>query len=75
MRTTLAIDDDVLIRVKRLAADRSMSLGKMTSLLLRRALEADCPTREVNDLIVLDPGSRSALVTSSTVRNLVEDHG
>ena len=73
MRTTLAIDDDVLAQVKRLADDRSMSLGKVATDLLRRALETDCPTTTVNGLTVLDPGPRSTLVTSATVRRLVED--
>ncbi len=73
MRTTLAIDDDVLAQVKRLADDRSMSLGKVATDLLRRALETDCPTTTVNGLTVLDPGPRSTLVTSATVRRLLED--
>jgi len=72
MRTTLAIDDDVLTQVKRLAEDRSTSLGKVATDLLRRALETDCPTTTVNGLTVLDPGP-GAPVTSETVRRLVED--
>jgi len=35
--------------------------------------EADCPTTTVNGLTVLDPGPRSAPVSSATVRRLVED--
>ena len=73
MRTTLAIDDDIFARVKRLAESRSTSLGKMATDLLRRALETDCPTTRVNGLTVLDPGPRSKPVSSSTVRRLLED--
>jgi negative regulator of replication initiation len=73
MRTTLSIDDDVLAQVKRLAASRATSLGRMASDLLRRALETDCATTTVNGLTVLDPGRRSALVESATVRRLVEE--
>jgi hypothetical protein len=73
MRTTLAIDDDVLTEVKRLAENRSTSLGKVATDLLRRALETDCPTSTINGLTVLDPGPRSTPVTSATVRRLVED--
>jgi negative regulator of replication initiation len=73
MRTTLSIDDDVLVQVKQLAASRATSLGRMTSDLLRRALEADCATTTRHGLTVLDPGSRSALVPSATVRRLVEE--
>jgi hypothetical protein len=75
MRTTLAIDDDVLTEVKRLAENRSTSVGKVATDLLRRALETDCPTSTINGLTVLDPGPRSSStpVTSATVRRLVED--
>jgi hypothetical protein len=55
-----------------LADSHSMSLGKMVTDLLRRALETHCPTKTVNGLIVLDPGPRSAPVSSATVRRLVE---
>jgi len=73
MRTTLAIDDDVLAQVKQLAESRSTSLGKMVSDLLRRALENDCPTTTLNGLTVLDPGPRSALVPSAKVGRLAEE--
>ena len=73
MRTTLAIDDDVLDQVKRLAKSRSTSLGKMATDLLRRALETDCPTRTVHGLTVLDPGPHSTTVSASAVRRLLED--
>ncbi len=73
MRTTLAIDDDVLGQVKRLAESRSTSMGKMATDLLRRALETDCPTATIHGLTVLDPGPRSATVSSSAVRRLLED--
>jgi hypothetical protein len=66
-------DDDVLVQVKRVAEDRSMSLERAATDLLKRALKADCPTTTVNGLTVLDPGPRSTLVTSATVRRLVED--
>jgi len=39
MRTTLAIDDDVLSRVKDVAEARGASLGVVVSDLLRRSLE------------------------------------
>jgi negative regulator of replication initiation len=73
MRTTLSIDDDVLAQVKQLAAGRATSLGRTASDLLRRALEADCATTTRHGLTVLDPGERSALVPSATVRRLVEE--
>ena len=72
MRTTLTIDDDVLEAMKRHAEDRSVSLGRAATDLLRRALETDCPTVRVNGLTVLDPGPRSEVVAAATVRRLVE---
>jgi hypothetical protein len=73
MRTTLNIDDDVLEAVKRRAEDRSVSVGRAATDLLRRALATDCPTVTVNGLTVLDPGPRSEVVAAGTVRWLVED--
>lgn len=73
MRTTLNIDDDVLGEVKRHAEDRSVTLGKAATDLLRRALATDCPTVTVNGLTVLDPGRDSAVVSAAAVRRLVED--
>jgi hypothetical protein len=58
MRTTVAIDDDVLEAARRLAAARDQSLGKVVSDLMRRGLavrlppstrEAGFPTFEVRD--------------------------
>lgn len=38
MRTTLAIDDDVLEQVKEYAESRKMSVGKAASTLIRRGI-------------------------------------
>ena len=73
MRTTVAIDDDVLAAAKRLSTDRSVSLGRVVSDLLRRALDTDCPTTTVNGLWVLDPGPRSPLVRRRTVSALLDE--
>lgn len=73
MRTTLALDDDVLRAVKRHARSRSVSLGRAASDLLRRALSTDCPTTSVNGLTVLDPGPRSPLVRADDVERLLAD--
>ena len=73
VRTTLALDDDVLAAAKQHAESRRVSLGKAVSDLLRRAVAADCPTTKLNGLTVLDPGPRSALVSASTVRRLADE--
>ncbi|MFU8815665.1 MAG: hypothetical protein ACNA7W_09985 [Pseudomonadales bacterium] len=46
MRTTVAIDDDVLDAARRLAAARDQSLGEVVSDLMRRglAVRSDYPT-------------------------------
>ena len=58
MRTTVAIDDDVLDAARKLAAARDQSLGQVVSELMRRGLalrteypadEGGFPTFEVRD--------------------------
>lgn len=43
MRTTLAIDDDVLMAAKGLAEHQQKSLGEVISSLARQALRSDAP--------------------------------
>jgi hypothetical protein len=73
MRTTLALDDDVLEQVKRFAEDRRMSLGRAASELIRRGVSRPVPTRMVNGLHVFDPPSESPMVTSEEVYRLEAD--
>ena len=59
MRTTIAIDDDVLRAAKYLARDRSISLGTAVSELMRKGLNEN---RVVNDdggfpVFRISPGS------------------
>ena len=72
MRTTLNLDQDVLNAVKTYAADRDMPMGKAASVLIKRGLEARCPTRWENGFLVFDPGPEGA-VTAETVRRLWEE--
>jgi len=62
MRTTLNLDDDVLLLVKQYASARRVSLGKALSELARKGLNAQLPTRRVNGLLVFDPGKDSPKV-------------
>jgi hypothetical protein len=74
MRTTLAIDDDVLAAAKELAATRQTSVGQVISALARRALqpaEPTGPTRNGVPLLNLSPGAPR--VTSALVRRLDEE--
>jgi hypothetical protein len=74
MRTTLAIDDDVLAAAKELAATERKSLGKVISALARRALrpvETDRKSRNGVPLLSVHPNTPR--VTSELVHQLRED--
>lgn len=53
MRTTLDLDEDVLQAVKELALTRRTTAGKITSELVRRALERPPTTRVRNGVPLL----------------------
>ncbi|CAN5397368.1 hypothetical protein BH09ACT10_BH09ACT10_06500 [soil metagenome] len=57
MRTTLTIDDDVLVEVRRLAEERGENVGRVLSDLARRSLNAAPLTR--NGVLLL-PVARNA---------------
>jgi hypothetical protein len=74
MRTTLAIDDDVLAVAKELAATQKKSIGEVISSLARKALRpvsSDQKTRNGVPLLAVRPGS--VPVTSELVRRLDEE--
>jgi hypothetical protein len=54
VRTTLAIDDDLLEVARELAHQRRMSLGSAFSLLVRRGLAAMAPVHVRNGFAVFD---------------------
>ena len=74
MRTTLAIDDDLLATVKEMALVQKKSIGEVVSDLTRLALTAAPQARAVRNGILLlpvQPGSRP--VTSELVKQLDEE--
>jgi hypothetical protein len=74
MRTTLAIDDDVLAAAKELAAMERKSVGEVISALARRALrpsETGRKTRNGVPLLPVKPGAPR--VTSELVHQLREE--
>lgn len=74
MRTTLAIDDDVLAAAKDLAALQRKSVGEIISALARRALQPPSSPRESRNGVPLLPRkSGSAPVSSELVRQLLEE--
>lgn len=74
MRTTLAIDDDVLAAAKELAATQRKSVGEVISLLARRALRpADSTRKTRNGVPLLPVGPDTPPVTSELVQQLREE--
>ena len=74
MRTTLAIDDDVLSAAKELAVTQKKTVGEVISSLARRALhpaESRRQTRNGVPLLPVRPGT--ARVTSEIVHQLREE--
>jgi len=73
MRTTLRLDDDVLVEARRYAESRSMALGEAVSELVRKALSPPVKTRMVNGIAVFDLPADSPRITSARVKELLED--
>jgi len=74
MRTTLAIDDDVLSAAKEIAASENTSVGEVISALARRALVPQDPhakTRNGVPLLKVRKGAQR--VTSELVQRLREE--
>ena len=74
MRTTLAIDDDVLAAAKEMAATERKSLGEVISDLARKAMRpapSALTTRNGVPLLPVRPGTPR--VTSEPVRKLQEE--
>jgi negative regulator of replication initiation len=78
MRTTIAIDDDVLLATKHEAARRKVSLGEAASDLIRAGLKAGAqrqtkPAATVGPFALLP--ARDEIVTPEHVRRLMEQEG
>ena len=74
MRTTLAIDDDVLAAAKGLAERERRSVGEVISTLARQALRRDAPIGSVRNGVPLLPGRTDASpVTPELVNQLRDD--
>lgn len=70
MRTTLAIDDDVLEQVKEYAEQRKVPLGRAATELIRRGISRPAPTHMKNGLRVFSRSADSPLITAELVRKL-----
>ena len=74
MRTTLAIDDDVLAAAKELAATEGKSVGEVISALTRRALRPTAAARTTRNGVPLLPvNADTPRVTSELIRQLREE--
>lgn len=74
MRTTLAIDDDVLSAAKEMAAAQKRTVGEVISSLARRALSPVESKRQTRNGVPLLPvRAGTARVTSELVRELRDE--
>jgi hypothetical protein len=70
MRTTMDVDDDVLLAVKGLAAQRRVSAGRVFSDLVRRALAPRRASGDRNGVPLFPRTSPAKVVTLDLVNRL-----
>jgi len=68
MRTTLTIDDDVLVLARSVARARKVSTGKALSELARRGHRAAIGTRKVGEFTVFDVAKNTPAIEPEQVR-------
>lgn len=73
MRTTLTIDDDVLVAAKAMANQQRKSLGEVISDLARRSLRRPAAPSERNGIPLLSPRPETPPVTLETVNALRDE--
>jgi hypothetical protein len=73
MRTTLAIDDDVLAAAKALATQQGRTLGDVVSDLARKALQRTGAPSERNGVPLLPVTNKNALITLEIVNALRDE--
>ncbi|UVK42345.1 CopG family transcriptional regulator [Mesorhizobium sp. AR07] len=73
MRTTLAIDDDVLLAAKAMARQQERSLGEVISDLARRSLRRPFSGNERNGIPLLSPRQDTPSVTLEIVNTLRDE--
>ena len=73
MRTTIAIDDDVLAAAKGLAARERRSIGEVISALARQALRRDAPIAATRNGVPLLPGRDDAPPVTPELVNRLRD--
>jgi hypothetical protein len=74
MRTTLNLDDDILLAVKELARLKGTTAGRVLSDLARKALKPGPDgSSERNGVALLPPTPLEAIVTTEAVNRLRDD--
>ena len=73
MRTTLSIDEDVLIAARALAAQQRRSIGEVISDLARRSLSGPRPRGERNGIPLLSPRPDAPPITLELVNRLRDE--
>jgi hypothetical protein len=70
MRTTIAIDDDVLTAAKAIARQRNQTVGKIVSELARHSLQPPETGTERNGVLLLPVREKGVVVTPEIVNAL-----
>ena len=73
MRTTLSLDDDVLLAAKAIAGQQGRSLGEVVSELARRSLQRPASRAERNGIPLLATRPDSLPVTMDLVNALRDE--
>lgn len=73
MRTTLSIDDDVLLAAKAIAGQQGRSLGEVVSELARRSLKRPASQAKRNGIPLLTSSPDSPPVTLDLVNTLRDE--
>ena len=73
MRTTLAIDDDVLTAAKAIARQRNETVGRIVSELARKSLQTPTAARERNGVPLLPVRKAGVIVTPEFVNTLRDE--
>ena len=73
MRTTLSIDDDVLLAAKAIARQKNRTIGKVVSELARNALRPPVAAAERNGVPLLPVRRPDAIVTPEIVNALRDE--
>lgn len=73
MRTTLNIDDDLLLTAKNIAAAKSVSIGVVIFQLARKGLERSTTRNNINDFPVFSVPPDARPITLEDVKKLEDD--